>query len=110
MRRSLTRMRYSDSGLAPPKNNLCSKDSPMCADNDAHNADGHSDPLEVGIADEVAYSKNVSRRRVVQSRRSIHHSIRLNELDNSPPSRNSLSSTLGKRRAKVFFKPENLEN
>ena len=64
MRHSLTRMRYLGRGQEHAKIINGSKDSPMCADNDAHYAECHSDTVQVGIADEVAYQKNVSRRRV----------------------------------------------
>ena len=76
----------------------------MGADNDAHYVECHIDTLEVGIADEAAYSKIVSRRRVIRSGRSTHHSNRLDELKNSSSDHNSLSSKLGKRRAKVSGK------
>ena len=107
-------MSHSLTGVRNPgkrsKNNLCSIDSSTHALIDGHYAECHIDPCEVVNADEVADPKNLSRRRDVQYRRSMHHSIRLNEPDNSPPGSKSISSTLGKRRAKVFFKPEYLEN
>ena len=64
----------------------------------AHTAECHSYPLKVGIGGGVAYSKNVSRFRVNQSERSIHHSNRLDEVKNFSPSRKVLSSKLGKWR------------
>ena len=76
----------------------------MGADNDAHYAECHIDTLEVGIADEAAYSKIVSHRRVIRSGRSIHHSNRLDELRNSSSDHSLLSSKLGKRRAKISEK------
>ena len=82
----------------------------MGADNDAHYAECHSFHLEVGISDEVAYPKIVSRLRVNQSRRSIHHSNRLGKLRNFSPRHKLLSSMLGKRRAKVSEKSVFLEN
>ena len=84
-------MRYFDRGREQPKNNLCSKVSPEGTDNDAHTAECHSYPLKVGIGGEVAYSKNVSRFRVNQSGRSIHHSNCLDEVENFSPSRKVLS-------------------
>ena len=71
---------------------------------DGHYAECHSALCEVGIADEVADSKNVSRRRVVVSERSNNHSIRLDELRNSSSGHESITSKLGKRRAKVSVK------
>ena len=104
MRHSLTRMRYLGRGREHAKIINGSKDSPMCADNDAQYAECHSDTLQVGIADEVAYPKIVSRRRVVQSRRSIAHSTRLDESRNFSPRHKTLSSILGKWRPKVSGK------
>ena len=82
----------------------------MGADNDAHYAECHIDTLEVGIVDESAYPKIVSRLRVNQSRRSIHHSICLDAFRNSSPGHKLISSKLGKRRAKVSGKSILLEN
>ena len=76
----------------------------MCAVNDAHHEECHSDPLKVGIANEVADSKIAFRYRVVRSGRSIHHSNGLDEPRNFPPRRNSPSSSLRKRRPKVSGK------
>ena len=101
MRRSLTRVRNPGRGREQPKNTSCSKDSPMGADNDAHCAESHIDTLEVGIADEDAYSKIVSRRRVDQSGCSIHYSNRLDEPRNFAPRHEMITSKLGKRRPKV---------
>ena len=97
MRHSLTRVRYSDSDWEHPKNNLCSKDSLMCADNDAHSAECYSNSLKVGIADEVAYPKNVSWFRVDGYGRSDYHSNRLGELSKSSSGRKSKYPELGKR-------------
>ena len=73
----------------------------MCADNDAHYAECHSFHLEVGISDEVAYPKNVSRLRVDGYGRSNDHSNRLDELRKSSSDHNLKSSKPGKRRAKI---------
>ena len=82
----------------------------MCADNDAHYAECHSCTLKVGIVDEFAYPKNVSRRRMVRSGQSANHSIRLGELRNLSSGHKLISSKLGKRRAKVSGKSIFLEN
>ena len=82
----------------------------MCADNDAHHAERHSDTLEVGIVDELAYSENVSRLRVNQSRRTIYHSNRLDELENLSSGHKLISSKLGKRHAKNSGESIFLEN
>ena len=100
-RRSLTRTRYHGRGLEHAKINVSSKDSPMGTDNDAHYVECHIDTLEVGIADEDAYSKIVSRRRVDQSGCSIHRSTRLDEPRNFSSNHKSISSKLGKRYRKV---------
>ena len=80
-----------------PKNNLGSIDSSTHALIDGHYVECHIDLCEVGTADEVADSKNVSRRGVVASACSNYHSHRLSEPDNSPSGRKSISSKLGKR-------------
>ena len=54
MRRSLTRVRYEGKGQEHAQNVVSSNDSPMGADKDAHYMECHSDPLKVGIVDEVA--------------------------------------------------------
>ena len=73
----------------------------MCADNDAHSAECYNSSLKVGIADEVAYPKNVSWFRVDGYGRSDYHSNRLDELSKSSSGRESKSPKLGKRRANV---------
>ena len=82
----------------------------MCADNDAHYAECHSVILEVGIVDELAYPKNVSRLRVNQSGRSMYHSNRRDEFKNLSPGHKLISSKLGKRHAKVSGESIFLEN
>ena len=104
MRRSLTRVRNPGKGQEQAKINSCSKVSPMHAGNDAHYAECHIDTLEVGIADEDAYLKIISRRRVDQSGCSIHYSNRLDEPRNFSPRHKMITSKLGKRRPKVSEK------
>ena len=93
MRRSLTRLRNPGNS---PKNNFGLIDSPMGADNDAHYAECHSYPGEVGIFDKVADPKIVSRLGEYESACSIYHSNPLNELRNSASDLKSISSKLGK--------------
>ena len=90
MRRSLTRVRNLVKGREQPKNDLGSKVSPVHVGNDAHYADCHIDTLKVGIAEEVAYPKKLSQRRVNVSERSMYHSNRLDELKNSSSRRKSI--------------------
>ena len=96
--RSLTRMRKPGNSIKTSITNFGSIDSPMCADNDPHYAEYHSDFLKVGIAIEVADSKIVSRSRVVVSTSSIYHSNLLDEPENISHGRQSISSKLGKWR------------
>ena len=79
-------------------------DSPVGTDHDTHCTECHIDSLKVGIADEVADPKIVSRRRVDGSRRSIYHSNRLDELRNSSPNPKTISLNFEKWRAKVSEK------
>ena len=73
----------------------------MGADNDAHSAECYRNSLKVGIADEVAYPKNVSWFRVDGYGRSDYHSNRLGELSKSSSGRKLKYPGLGKRRANV---------
>ena len=91
-RRSLTRMRCFGRDWEQPKNNFGSFDSPMGADNDAHYAECHSDPGEVGIVDKVADPKIVSRLGDYESACSIYHSNPLDEIENSASGCKSISS------------------
>ena len=76
----------------------------MCADNDPHYAECHRDSSKVGISDEVADSKIVSRSRVVVSISSTYHSSPLDKAENFSPGQESISSMLGKWRPKVSGK------
>ena len=101
---SLTRMRSPGNSPKTTISNFGSIDSPMCADNAPHYAECHRDPWKVGITDEVADSKIVSRFRVVVSTSSIYHSNLLDEPENISRGRQSISSKLGKWRLKVSGK------
>ena len=90
-------MRYPGRGREHAKNVIGWKDSPKWAVHYAHPGECQIDFLKVGIGVEVAYPKNVSRRRIDGSGRTNYHSNRLDEPKNFASGHNSITSKLGKR-------------